>query len=480
MRLIDWQRDRVIRPLFGWKRPDGRLRYRRGCVFVPKKNGKSFLMAAVAQYLLCGHAPISDVYLAAVDRLQAREIYRVVAKFVASSPQLSKLLEVIDSKSVIRNRDHGNVLRCLSADAYRNEGLNGSVIIDEIHAHKNDQLISALTYATRATPNGLVLAISTAGDNRNSVGFQWWRDAELVLADPASNPSFLGVIYGADPEDPRGFGDPAVWREANPSMGTTFLEEEFSADYRDALTDPRKMSRWLRYSLNVWTERDNRWFHGEEFARCQVDPPEPLDGRPCWVGLDLADHNDLTAAVFLFRSDDGTYDAELLAWVPAEGMAEREKRDGVPYSTWVRDGWLRVTEGSRIDQERIYSEIQERLDGHECRGVFGDPWHLDWIATKLQADGVEVHKVRQSIGYLTGPSKMLEDLVKTRRIRYRSPIMSWCANNVCIWEDPNGNIRPDKAKSSEKVDAIFALINALAGASTDAEPEGSDFTLHAL
>jgi phage terminase large subunit-like protein len=263
-------------------------------------------------------------------------------------------------------------------------------------------------------------------------------------------------------------------------MGTTFLEEEFAADYRDALTDPRKMSRWLRYSLNVWTERDNRWFHGEEFARCQVDPPEPLDGRPCWVGLDLADHNDLTAAVFLFRSDDGTFDAELLAWVPAEGMAEREKRDGVPYSTWVRDGWLRVTEGSRIDQERIYSEIQERLDGHECRGVFGDPWHLDWIATKLQADGVEVHKVRQSIGYLTGPSKMLEDLVKTQRIRYRSPIMSWCANNVCIWEDPNGNIRPDKAKSSEKVDAIFALINALAGASTDAEPEGSDFTLHAL
>ena len=134
MRLIDWQRERVIRPLFGWKR-DGRLRYRRGCVFVPKKNGKSFLMAAVAQYLLCGHAPISDVYLAAVDRLQAREIYRVVAKFVSASPQLSKLLEVIDSKSLIRNRDHGNVLRCLSADAYRNEGLNGSVIIDEIHAH---------------------------------------------------------------------------------------------------------------------------------------------------------------------------------------------------------------------------------------------------------------------------------------------------------------------------------------------------------
>jgi phage terminase large subunit-like protein len=105
---------------------------------------------------------------------------------------------------------------------------------------------------------------------------------------------------------------------------------------------------------------------------------------------------------------------------------------------------------------------------------------LDWIATKLQADGVDVHKVRQTIGYLTGPSKMLEDLVKTRKLRYRSPIMSWASNNVCIWEDPNGSIRPDKSKSSEKVDPIFALINSLAGASTDAEPDGAEFTLYAL
>jgi len=475
MKLIDWQRERVIHPLFGWKRPDGRLRFRRGCVFVPKKNGKSFLMAAIAQYLLTSHFPIADVYLAAVDRLQAREIYRVVAKFVQASPQLSKLLEVIDSKSLIRNRDHGNVLRCLSADAYRNEGLNGSVIIDEIHAHKSDQLISALTYATRATPNGLVLAISTAGDNRNSVGFQWWRDAELVTADPASNPSFLGLIYAAAPDDDH--SDPAVWRKANPSMGTTFREEEFAADYLDAKTDPRKMSRWLRYSLNVWTERDNRWFHGDEFARCQADPPEPLERRPCWLGLDLADHDDLTAAAFLFRAADGSFDVELLAWVPEEGMIEREKRDNVPYSSWARDGWLTVTEGSRIDQERVHADIMAFLEGRECRGVGGDPWHLDWIATRMQADGIEVHKVRQSIGYLTGPAKMLEDLVKTRRIRFRSPIVGWAANNVCIWEDPNGNIRPDKSKSSEKVDPIFAIINSLALASTDATPEAGEFKL---
>jgi phage terminase large subunit-like protein len=119
VKLIDWQRDRVIAPLFGWKRADGRLRYRRGAVFCPKKSGKTWLMSGIAQYLLTAHQPLADVYPAAVDREQARILYRMLKRSVEASPTLSKVLEVVDSKSIIRNRKHGNVLRCLSADAYR-------------------------------------------------------------------------------------------------------------------------------------------------------------------------------------------------------------------------------------------------------------------------------------------------------------------------------------------------------------------------
>ena len=89
--IIPWHRDRVIAPLFGWKRPDGRLRYRRGAVFVPKKNAKTFLMSQLAQYLLTSHMPHADVYPAAVDREQARILYRMLKRSVESSP-LSKVL----------------------------------------------------------------------------------------------------------------------------------------------------------------------------------------------------------------------------------------------------------------------------------------------------------------------------------------------------------------------------------------------------
>jgi phage terminase large subunit-like protein len=465
LRLIDWQRERVVEPLFGWKRPDGRLRYRRAGIFCPKKQGKSFLMAALAQYLLTAHHPISDVYLAAVDRLQAREIYRVVSKFVRASPQLAKLLEVVDSKSLIKNRENGNVLRCLSADAYRNEGLNGSVIVDEIHAHKSDALIAALTYATRATPNGLVLAISTAGENKNGVGYQWWKDAQLVShehgGDPAANPSFYGLIYAAAPDDD--FSDPAVWRKANPSMGITFSEEEFAADHQDATTDSRKFSRWLRYSLNVWADgRDEQWFKGDAFASCRRPPPEALAGRPCVVGVDLASNLDMTAACFLFKAADGSWDAVIRYWVPEETVAERERKDRVPYSTWIREGWLNVTPGARLDHETVARDILAFGQEHRIVKVGSDPWQVGPLATFLQREGLEVKGVAQTTARLNSPCKMLEGLVVEGKFRYESPILLWNANHCLVYTDATGMIKPDKGKSTEKIDGLAAAANAFA------------------
>ena len=465
VKLIDWQRDRVVKPLFGWKRPDGRLRYRRAGIFCPKKQGKSFLMAALAEYLLTAHFPLADVYPAAVDREQARIIYRMLKRSVEASPILSKRLEVVDSKSIIRNREHGNVLRCLSADAWRNEGLNGSVIIDEIHAHRSDELVAALTYATRATPNGLVLAISTAGDNKNGVGYQWWKDAQLVSrehgGDPAANPSFYGLIYAADPEDD--FSDPEVWRKANPSIGITFSEEEFAADYQDATTDPRKFSRWLRYSLNVWADgRDEQWFKGDAFANCRRPPPEALAGRPCVVGVDLASNLDMTAACFLFQAADGSYDAVMRYWVPEETVAERERKDRIPYSTWIREGWLTVTPGARLDHEHVARDILAFGKDHQILQVGADPWQVGPLATFLQRENIEVKGVAQSTSRLNAPCKMLEGLVVEGKFRYESPILLWNANHCLVYTDTTGMIKPDKSKSTEKIDGLSAASNAFA------------------
>ena len=475
IRLIEWQRE-LLRTLFGWRRPDGRLRYRRAGVFVPKKNRKSSLMSQLAQYLATCHAPAQDVFLAANDRLQARTMYRMVRQSVEASPTLSKLLEVVDSRSIIRNRETGKEIRCLSSDSWRNEGLNGSVILDEIHSFKTSDLVDALIYATRGTANGLVISISTAGDSRNGVGWRWWSDCQLSIADPKANPTFYGLIYAADPADD--FSDPKVWRKANPSMGVAFPEDEFEADYLDAKTDPRKFSRWLRYSLNVWEQADNRWFSNpDDWAACAREPAEPLESRPCWIGVDLASNLDLTSVCFAWKEPDGSYYLRWKHYVPEQTVPEREKRDNIPYSTWIRGGWITVTEGARLDHQRIAADLIEFAENHQVAMVGIDPWNAGLIASLLQSAGIEVQAITQRTGTLNAPSKLLEGLVVERRLRHSGdPVAAWAANHVAVYEDTTGSIKPDKQKSTEKIDPIVAAVNALAVASTSSE-EPTDWSL---
>ena len=464
--LIDWQREQVLRPLFGWRRPDGRLRFRRAGIFVPKKNRKSSLMSQLAQYMATCHAPAQDVFLAANDRLQARTMYRMVRQSVEASPQLSKLLEVVDSRSIIRNRDTGKEIRCLSSDSWRNEGLNGSVILDEIHSFRSPDLVDALIYATRGTANGLVISISTAGSDRNGIGWRWWQDCELVIKDPKANPTFYGLIYAAAEDDD--FSDPKVWKKANPSMGIAFPEDEFAADYQDASTDPRKMSKFLRYSLNVWQAGDSRWFVPPlDWAACSAGPLDPTEGRPCWVGVDLASNLDMTAAAFVFKESDGSYSVEWKYWVPRETVADRV-REGIPYDAWIRDGWVTVTDGHRLDHESVARDIIAYGERHEIKAVGCDPWQAGALETLLQREGITTRDIPQRTATLNSPCKLLEALVVEKRLRTGgNPVAQWNANNVCVYTDPTGMIKPDKAKSTEKIDGVAALVNALALASTD-------------
>lgn len=440
-------------------------------------------MSQLSQYLATCHAPAQDVFLAANDRLQARTMYRMVRQSVEASPKLSKLLEVVDSRSIIRNRQTGKEIRCLSSDSWRNEGLNGSVILDEIHSFKSPDLVDALIYATRGTANGLVISISTAGSDRNGIGWRWWQDCELVIRDPKVNPTFYGLIYAADPEADD-FADPKTWRKANPSMGVAFPEDEFAADYEDARTDARKFSKWLRYSLNVWQAADTRWFHGDAFASCRRDPPQPLEGRACVVGIDIASHLDMTAAAFLFKADDGSWDVDMRYWCPEQTIAERERKDNIPYSSWVREGWMIPTEGARLDHEHVARDIVAYGEEHRIARIGADPWQVGLLATLLERHDLKVQAVAQNTRTLSEPCKQLEGLVVEGRIRYRSPILLWNANNVALYRDATDMVKPDKAKSTEKIDGISALVTAFAmaiGADDElAAASGDEWKVHVL
>jgi phage terminase large subunit-like protein len=356
----------------------------------------------------------------------------------------------------------------ISADSFRAEGLNASaVLLDETHSQRDTKLYDALRYAGAARRSPIVISISTAGYDRRPTALWWqlWQYAEQVMANPAHDPSFFGKIYKAD-DDPTKWFDEEQWFKANPSLGVTVSLESFRADAIQAQKNPAALNQWARYRINVPTETDRRWFTPDVWAACGGEPHQ-LDGRSCFLGLDLASNRDFTAAVAVYPSPDGVYDVEPMFWFPEDAVAEREAKDRIPISQWIREGWVRTTPGSRLDHDAVAADIVSYAQSHQVRKIGADPWNLGSIASKLQSEGLEVVGIGQNTGSMSSPSKLLESLLYEKRIRHGgNPVLAWMAGNVALYTDSNGNIKPDKGRSTEKIDGIVALIMGLALAST--------------
>lgn len=480
--LLPWHRHEVFWPLLGWEHPDGRRRFRRGALFVPKKNTKSSLTSWLTTYFLTSDYPLCDVFGAATDREQARIIFNMVARSIRASPALSEVLEIVKSSSTIVNKEHGNVYRCLSSDSWRQEGLNGKIVVDEIHAHRTPDLVDALVYAIRATPNGLVFAISTAGAERAGVGWQWWQDCEIVDRDPAANPNFYGKIFAAKEGDD--FSSPEVWRRANPCMGVVFPEDEFAADYKDALTHPRKMARFLRYSLNVWTTADNRWLTPEMWAQGDAEPEEPLEGRECWVGLDLAYAEDTSALVAIFPDEDGGVDVLARFYLPAEGMLERERRDRFDYSHYVEKGFIVATPGETTDYDFIRRDVDEFAKKYHVKRVAIDQWQAIQLGNQLQGLGLDVVKYKQGYAGFNAPCRLVENLLSKGRLRHAAnPVLGFQATNVTLRQNAEGMVRPLKPKDTGglRIDGMVSLLMAVGAWAHEVQtPARPAPTIHAI
>ena len=238
--LLPWQRDDVVLPLFGWKRQDGTRRFRKAYIEVPKKNGKSTLCGGLALYLLIADGePRAQIFGAAADRDQAGIVFSEAANMVNASHELSRRVEVIRSTKRIIDPRTNSFYHAISADAYTNEGLNAQAIIfDELHAQKTRDLWDALRYAMASRRQPLLISITTAGVNRESICYEQHDYAQHVLNGNTKDSSFFGYIRAAETE--ADWTDPAIWRQANPSFGTTLREDQFAEDCREARESPRK------------------------------------------------------------------------------------------------------------------------------------------------------------------------------------------------------------------------------------------------
>ena len=460
-RLESWQQA-IVGNLFGWKRPDGTRRFREAFIYVPRKSGKSEMAGGLGNLLTFADGePGAQVYCAAADREQARLVFNAAKTMVQAEPELASRGRVYTNAIMVEAT--GSVLKVVSAEAYSKHGVNAhGVIIDELHAQPNRELVDVLTTSTAARRQPLIVYITTADFDRDSICNEKYDYACKVRDGVIDDPAFLPVIYEA-PSD-ADWTDPQVWADANPNLGVSVSEEYLERECQRAQETPTYENTFKRLHLNMKTQQDVRWLSLEQWDACggaEIDEAD-LEGQECYAGLDLSTTTDVSALLLLFQGDDGEVGLLPRFWVPADNARKRERRDRVPYQTWARQGFIEMTEGNVVDYDVIRRRINELGERFKIREIAIDRWNATQLAVQLQGDGFEVVTFGQGFRDMSGPTKELEKLVISGKLRHGNhPVLRWMASNVSVGTDAAGNLKPSKKKSTERIDGIVAGIMAL-------------------
>lgn len=466
--LMPWQEE-VIRNVYGTLKPDGARQYQYAYLEIPKKNGKTELTAGLLLYHVACDPQDGRIFCCAADQGQAGFVYQTAVFMIKQNPYLQKIIRVRESIKELDNKATNTRCKVLSAEAYNKHGLNPTVVIfDELHAQPNRTLWDVMTFgAGSARREPLWWVITTAGDDpdRTSIGWEIHEYAKGVLDGTITDPRWFARIYGA-PMDADIY-DESTWYAANPSLGVTIQLDTLRGEAQAAKNSEssEKLFRWLR--LNQWISlKRTSWLPLTLWDRTLGDwNPNEMNGRQCYLGLDLSSTTDLTAIALLFPPQSGVAEWRCLfkAFCPSDGIRERVRRDHVPYDTWERHGWIVATDGSAVDYDTVLAQIEEYARRYKVKYVCADEWNSSMFVQALEKKGIQTIVVKQTMAGTSTAIKRLETLFMDNQISHDdNPLARWCFGNCVVAVDGNENKKLMKNRSFGRIDPIMALVDAMA------------------
>lgn len=453
--------------VFGWKKKsDNNRRFRIIYLEVPRKNGKSTLIAGSGLFALTADGEQgAEIYSAATKRDQAIITHSEATRMVKASPDLRKIITVY--KNNLNIEDTASKFEPLGADADTLDGLNPHVcLIDEVHAHKSRALWDVLETAIGSRQQPLLIGITTAGYDRQSLCWELHEHTAKVLEKRIVDDSFWGVIYTIDEED--NWEDESCWKKANPNLEVSVKLDDMRHLASQAKQMPSKLNSFLRLKLNVWTQSETKWLRQDVWeANGGTIDYSYLKNRRCYGGLDLSSTTDITAWILVFPPERENEKYVILPkfFIPEENIEDRVKRDRVSYDVWLREGYVIATPGRSVNYDYVLKQIYDDVGIYDFKEIAFDRWGSRDIARKLEEDGFTMIDFGQGFQSMSPAMKDLERYLLEKKINHgNNPVLTWMSSNVVIKSDPAENIKPDKDKSTERIDGIVALIMAFSRA----------------
>lgn len=442
-----------------------------------RKNAKTTFVAFLLLLHLVGPEAKQNSQLvsAAQSKDQAALLYELAAKMVRMSPDLSAYVRLRDTVKEMICPELGTFYKALSADVATSFGKSPAFTVhDELGQVKGPRspLFEALETASAAQESPLSLIISTQAPT----------DADLlsVLIDDAltgADPTIKVELYTAPLTDAAGaevdpFDEDTI-RLANPHYDIFMNKEEVKKQARDAKRMPSSEAGYRNLILNQRVEARSPFMARSVWLENAGEPIDDFEGLEVYAGLDLSEVADLTALVLIARHG-GKWNVKTTFWLPESGLAEKSRKDRVPYDLWAQQGWLKTTPGAAIEYEYVAEHLRGLFDRLNIVKLAFDRYNMRHLKPWLQKAGFTDEELEPKFeefgqGYVSmSPAlRSLEELALNRGLAHGShPVLNMCAANAVVIKDPAGNRKLDKSKSTGRIDGMVALAMAVGVAGT--------------
>lgn len=475
VRLEGFQ-DFILGSINGWVvKGTGYRRYRSSYIQLGRQNGKSFLNGILgAYYSAFSGYRYGQIYCTATKSEQAQIVWNEIRKFIEADDDLAEFFKIQEHEHIITALNTRSTIKALGRDTKSIDGFRPLLgIVDEYHAHKNNQMYKLLEGGTRKMKQCLISVITTAGFDLNCPCFEEYEYCKNVLEEVFTNDTKF--IYIAEMDENDDIWDWKNWIKANPLVCKDPEDLENLKSIGIAARDKggNDLRDFLTKALNIWVQfTDDQYIKPKYWKECATEKTlEDFKGSRCFAGLDLSSGGDLTslALIFVYYDEKGNkkYYIHSHSFIPKMRVQEHIQSDDAPYDLWIKDGLLTVTEtlgGIKTDYKYIIKYLKELIDKYELnlQQIGYDPHNADTFLSDLQEIIPDCIEIYQTHKWLNDPTEDFELEVRAQNIEYnkKNELLTWSAINAKTVSNPNGEIKIDKDRRVKRIDPIDAVIDA--------------------